>query len=338
MARFDVVAVNKMEGVSEVNSTGGQEQRQIETLRRVKALKPSVFTIAYMNSMMNFDSQSIAPEFTDDLLVRNASGDVALFHGDGWRATDGPTVNVQTAFNLSVPAARQIWLDDLQHTFLDSGVVDGIFADKGNNWAGNGHCNGPRTDSCWQMVNRNDTLCQNTCVAIDEEQAAAYNRGKIALFEAAETTLRARGGLLALKNDTDPLYSARAQYKRIVRPTRESVEEFIALEGQLDTVIAWALPGNSPKSHNQTNWHNTIAAFLIAVWDGMFLMASPCCGTNATAAWTDEYSRPLGPPLAKATLLPNGTFYREFASGTKVYFDTLIGEGTIAWASTQIRK
>eukprot|EP01043_Picozoa_sp_COSAG02_P124863 COSAG02_NODE_61951_length_267_cov_0.619048_1_plen_88_part_11 len=71
LARFDVVAVNKMEGVSKVNSTGGgQELCQIETLRRVKALKSSVFTIAYMNSMMNFKSQAIAPEYTADLLVR----------------------------------------------------------------------------------------------------------------------------------------------------------------------------------------------------------------------------------------------------------------------------
>eukprot|EP01046_Picozoa_sp_COSAG06_P054019 COSAG06_NODE_9496_length_1886_cov_12.341914_1_plen_343_part_00 len=244
LARFDIVAVNKEEGAR--LSSSDQELRQIETLRRVKALKPSVFTIAYMNSMMNFRSQAIAPKYTSDLLVRNVSGDVALFHGDGWRPGDGPTTNADAAFNLSLPAARQIWLDDLQRTFLDSGVVDGLFADKGNNWAGNGHCNGLTTNPCWALRDRNDTLCQNTCAVIGEEQAAAYNQGKVALFAAAEAMLRARGGLLALKNDTDPLYNAKAQYKRIVRPTRESIEDFIALEGQLDTVIAWALPGNSP--------------------------------------------------------------------------------------------
>eukprot|EP01046_Picozoa_sp_COSAG06_P035240 COSAG06_NODE_3769_length_4925_cov_76.558433_3_plen_72_part_00 len=61
---------------------------------------------------------------------------------------------------------------------------------------------------------------------------------------------------------------------------------------------------------------------------------SQLVGTNATAAWSDEYSRPLGPPLAKATLLANGTFFREFASGTKVHFDTLTDVGSVSWASS----
>jgi hypothetical protein len=78
--------------------------------------------------------------------------------------------------------------------FLDSHAVDGLYADKGNNWAGHGHCNGAKSGECWQLVNRNDTLCQNSCVVIGPEQAAAYNKGKVALFAAAESMLRARGG------------------------------------------------------------------------------------------------------------------------------------------------
>ena len=342
LARFNIVAVNKDENAANASCASGidtphcgQETRQIATLRRVKDLNPSVFTIAYMNSMMNFGSQAIAPKYTANLLLRNESGDVVLFHGDAWRPTDGPTQNAVAAFDLSLPAARQIWLDDLQHTFLDSGAVDGLFADKGNNWAGHGHCNGPTSGACWSLVDRNDTLCQNSCAIIGEERAAAYNRGKVALFAAAEAMLRARGGILALKNDSEPLYQSHAQYKRFVRPTRESLEEFMALEGKVDTVVAWALPGNSPKARNQTNWHSTLSGFLIAAWDGMFLMASPCCGTNATAAWTAEYGYKLGAPLAKATLLKNGTYYRKFTSGTQVYFDTLSNTGVVLWASTE---
>ena len=105
------------------------------------------------------------------------------------------------------------------------------------------------------------------------------------------------------------------------------------LEGKVDTLIAWALPANSPHAKNQQNWHNTLAAFLIAAWDGMFLEASPCCGTSATDAWTPEYGFKLGPPLAKAVLQANGTYHRKFASGTTVDFDTLTGVGTVSWAS-----
>ena len=134
LARFDIVAVNKIEDAANSSCSDGsasahcgQELRQIETLRRVKAVNAAVFTMAYMNSMMNFGSQAIAPRYSDELLVTNMTGDVTLFHGDGWRPADGAGQGAVTAFNLSLPAARQIWLDDLQ-MFLDSGVVDGLFA------------------------------------------------------------------------------------------------------------------------------------------------------------------------------------------------------------------
>jgi len=340
LARFDIVAVNKEEmpaNSSCANSSAswhahcGQELHQVETLRRVKAMNSAVFTMAYMNSMMNFGSQAIAPKYTDELLVGNGSGPF-LFHGDAWRPGQGSDKNAVAAFNMSLPEARQIWLDDLQ-TFLDTGVVDGLFADKGNNWAGHGHCNGAKTGECWQLVSRNDTLCQNSCVIIGEAAAMAYNKGKIALFSEAEAMLRARGGVLALKNDTDPLFQSKAVYMRLVRPTRQTIEAFMDLEGKVDTLIAWALPANSPHAKNQQNWHNTLAAFLIAAWDGMFLEASPCCGTSATDAWTPEYGFKLGPPLAKAVLQANGTYHRKFASGTTVDFDTLTGVGTVSWAS-----
>jgi hypothetical protein len=80
----------------------------------------------------------------------------------------------------------------------------------------------------------------------------------------------------------------------------------MALEGKLDTLIAWALPSNSPRARNPQNWHNTLAAFLVAAWDGMFLMASPCCGTSAEDAWTEEYAYALGPPLGRAMMQANG--------------------------------
>ena len=46
LARFDIVCVNKMEGLAEANCTRAQEQCQIETLRRVKSANPAVFTMS----------------------------------------------------------------------------------------------------------------------------------------------------------------------------------------------------------------------------------------------------------------------------------------------------
>jgi hypothetical protein len=135
LARFDIVAVNKEEmpaNASCINASSstswqqqqqqqqrastpphcGQELRQIETLRRVKARNPSVFTMAYMNTMMNFASQAIAPRYSDDLLISDvnssSSGRPFMFHGDGWRPGQGADVNAVAAFNLALPAAREI--------------------------------------------------------------------------------------------------------------------------------------------------------------------------------------------------------------------------------------
>ena len=56
-----------------------------------------------MNTMMNFETQAMAPRFTSSLLVPNASsGAVAQFHGDGWRPADGAAHGAVAAFNLSV--------------------------------------------------------------------------------------------------------------------------------------------------------------------------------------------------------------------------------------------
>ena len=46
LARFDIVCVNKMEGLAEASCKGAQEQCQIETLRRVKSANPAVFTMS----------------------------------------------------------------------------------------------------------------------------------------------------------------------------------------------------------------------------------------------------------------------------------------------------
>ena len=48
-----------------------------------------------------------------------------------------------------------------------------------------------------------------------------------------------------------------------------------------------------------------------------------------------RYGYRLGPPLGKAVLLTNGTYHREFESGTVVNFDTLTGLGAVSWASKQ---
>jgi len=66
--------------------------------------------------------------------------------------------------------------------------------------------------------------------------------------------------------------------------------------------------------------NSTLAAFLAGAFDGAYLAVGSWHGNPSGGGhWTDDFARPLGPPLADATY--NGTsWHREFASGTKVVF------------------
>lgn len=52
--------------------------------------------------------------------------------------------------------------------------------------------------------------------------------------------------------------------------------------------------------------------------------------------WLPEYDRPLGEPLSDGAKSIDGTWWRNFSSGTAVAFDSVLNNGTIYWASGEV--
>jgi hypothetical protein len=85
----------------------------------------------------------------------------------------------------------------------------------------------------------------------------------------------------------------------------------------------------------------TMAAFLAGAGEGHYLTIGGWHG-GAAGHWSDDFARPLGPPLADA-IYNGSSWHREFASGTKVIFtphvnargQDMAGTGEITWGNKQ---
>jgi len=331
LAKYRIVITTKREtDGTEVNCTTPgcehQERIQAATLAGVKAVNPNVFTGAYINSMLDFGLCSMAARYAADpaLLVTNtSSGLPAAFTGDRERPSTKNKSEV-AAYDVSTAAGRAPWLDTVSW-LVHTGAVDSIFADKNSVFAGQGVCNRPATPDCAAHVDAPTFLCQNVCVDLGTAGATAYNRGKTALFAAAEALLPSK--TIWLHKETALFYNGTTLYVPF-RPTPKLMDYFIGLEGQYETVMAWVDdPGCPP---NSAELNNTLAAFLIVAWKGMFLECTPYGGGSGKEAWRPEYERALGAPLGPANRTGH-VHTREFASGTTVSWDIRTQEGRINW-------
>jgi hypothetical protein len=302
LAKYRIVITTKREtDGAEVNCTTPgcehQERIQAATLAGVKAANPNVFTGAYINSMLDFGLCSMAARYAANptLLVANtSSGLPAKFTGDGPSTKNKSEVS---AYDVSTAAGRAPWLDTVSW-LIATGAVDSIFADKSEVSAGQGVCNRPTPNpDCTAHKDAPTFLCQDVCVDLGTAGAAAYNAGKAALFAAAAELLPS--STLWLHKETASFYNGTTLYAPF-RPTPKLMDYFIGLEGgQYTTVMAWVDdPGCPP---NSAELNNTLAAFLIVAWKGMFLECTPYGGSSGKEAWRTEYEhervRPAsGPP------------------------------------------
>ena len=93
--------------------------------------------------------------------------------------------------------------------------------------------------------------------------------------------------------------------------------------------------------HGRDTTNDTLAAFLVGAGDGDFLTVGGWYN-GVDGHWSDDFARPLGPPLADAVYdTATQTWSREFASGTKATFTPHInahgqdmgGTGTVVWGN-----
>ena len=100
-----------------------EEDYQLATLRRVKALNPAVSGVFYLNSLYDFPYTNLCGRFAAaDLHVRDVNGAVVGIQNDNGM------LHIPL-FDFSKPKAVTMFLD-FHRQLLASGAVDGTFADK----------------------------------------------------------------------------------------------------------------------------------------------------------------------------------------------------------------
>ena len=150
------------------------ENNIVRTLKSVKALDPTVVTMAYLNSILMMPYFSLSRKFfanASELVLRDSQGKTMIFAGDG--ASKEHCERFPT-YDLTQQAAHAAILGDFAD-MKSSGVVDGIYLDKSGTWPGYGDSPDPQGK---------DTLCQHDCYAMTPAETSAYIAGRLELFRA----------------------------------------------------------------------------------------------------------------------------------------------------------
>jgi len=113
-----------------------------------------------------------------------------------------------------------------------------------------------------------------------------------------------------------------------------STREIPMLQRAVEKGAMFQAHGGCPENPDDQTIINDLSAFLVAAGPYSYYV---CGGWNgAPTEWFEVYDRPLGKPLANASLSDAGVWTREFAHGTKVSFNTKTETGTITWGTKAV--
>lgn len=76
--------------------------------------------------------------------------------------------------------------------------------------------------------------------------------------------------------------------------------------------------------------NNTLAAAMVLMRDNVYIGLGNWRG-DVGGRLIPEFSYPLGPPTADATVDASGVYHRKFASGTTASYDPKTGRGAVSW-------
>eukprot|EP00117_Sycon_ciliatum_P049682 scpid79209/ scgid35185/ len=313
---WDLCLANVSKGLQCQPSCHG-EFYMMDTLQRVKKANPSVATGYYQNTLYMWRYQSLYGDFAaHDECLRALNGSIAGI------VNDGGMQNVPVfSLDKNDTVFRYV---DLLRNLTETGFIDGTFTDKPPILAFQNE-----TTRVWQVCEKirgsgaHEWI--HACIPISESVAMAYNDGKHAVLNQTEDVFLPKGGFIlagshvgnmrltnfrTIANISDLL--ARLAHAR----TEENVKYIYISVGDDDR------PTDGKNVSSQCT-EQQIAMFLITVEEGMFL------GCNG---WSDDFSKPLGNPLANATQA-GMTWSRKFSSGTSLTYDEQSGSVNIHWSS-----
>ena len=281
------------------------EKAMYATFNKLKALNPKVTTIMYLNSMFAFSMYKL---FGDALAHEAATGEhVLLRDKHGTLVTlcnDGNYFCNVTNWDWSKPAALDLWLSEVANATARGGV-DGFFADHAS--AMLGPADAPRL--C------NGAGSKRKCYDFDVDTAVAFNQGHRWLVNHTQDLVAARGG---------PVVDG--PWARWSVPACDF--------DKLRAVVQKGKDGTGPyvieASRGACNPDEScLAAFLCAAAEYTYLA---CFADAPTFDAHPALARPLGAPLGDAQQLANGTWVREFESGTIARWYPGADRGTVQWA------
>jgi hypothetical protein len=281
------------------------EQRILAALRQFKAARPSIATVAYFNSVLDWPYYRLHADMLahPQYALKNDSGLPVLIHGDG--AFPQPPAGMEV-FGFA-DAATRAWFAAACAALVATGDVDGCFMDRA------GHASFPGLGN-----------------------ATAYNAGKDLMLADLQRTLDASHGFVVGNAYAPP--PVRAEMVEFFSASADDIEALAALADSGLIVQAHSYSGCS----DAKAFTSALAAFLMGAGEKSFFACADGWEVNPLwpavqtdwLTWHDEYDRPLGAPCG-ARVRTGAVYSRSFGArcDTVVTFNASSNVGGIVWGS-----
>ena len=298
------------------------EDEIVTAARAIKAVDPTVVTLAYLNT------QIVYPWY-------RAARPVAT-HPSWWLAGnnhDGPNGSTWHTVDLTVPEAAAAWQRTATN-LTTTGAIDGVFADGCMKRESGPGLTPARTAALYKA--KHDML-RGLQAALPGPIVCGSNGEFLPGVDAvqAEGWGVEEGGKTHFARLEIPLLMKAAAAGVVFQAHGRAV---CGQSGEHPPCCEQP-PCNCttpPPDYRDAAVQTELAAFLVAAGPYSYYVCGSwedTLGNDSSSAWMPVYDLPLGEPLSHATLGDDGVWRRSFASGTNVTFDTKAEKGSVQWAA-----
>ena len=302
------------------------EDEIVRAARAIKAVDPTVVTIAYLNT------QIVYPWY-------RAARAVAT-HPSWWLSGnkhDGPKGSTWHTVDLTVPEAAAAWQRTATN-LTTTGAIDGVFADGCMRRESGPGLTPARVAALYAA--KHDML-RGLQAALPGPIVCGSN-GE---FLPGVDAVQAEGwGVADGDVESGKTHFATLEIPLLMKAAAAGVifqAHGRAVCGQAGEhpPCCDAPPCNCttpPPDYRDAAVQTELAAFLVAAGTNSYYLCGSwedTLGNDPSSAWMPVYDLPLGEPQGRATLGDDGVWRRSFASGTNVTFDTKAEKGSVQWAA-----
>ena len=340
IARFSIVTMAGFAGSGGCCATDPSccnEGRVTEFARAIKSAKGGNGTrvLYYQNTLINFPQTRLSNTVPESLLLHDKHGRLVYLGGCG-STHAAPN---HTIYDHSLPAMRAAWADNVLQVVQDNkGLVDGVFCDR----------SGPIT-----AVGVKDLGCYE----FEEGRLRRWDEGHWQAVADTQAALSQFPTAIVIGNHASPQKSMHlhapnsswdAKMYEHWTPVKVQGMDYVPDGNQLaafkhdgpnfidEVHVDHCRVGSNGTGSLSDMYRSSLAAFLIGASEYSYYGCTNGWGfSDGWELWSDDYDRPLGPPLGPANRTATG-WRRKFQSGTEVWLD--IKDQTAShWGSSCIR-